>query len=72
LQNGNFRKGDFNTSFLSSELKIHYQSEPEEEMLAAFFAVYDYTRDLEEAEGKVLNVDKAKNITPWLANKRLR
>lgn len=72
LQNGNFRKGDFNTSFLSKELKIHYHSEPDEELLAAFFAVYEYARDLEEAEGKVLNVDKAKNITPWLLNKRLR
>ncbi|MFC2089667.1 acetyl/propionyl/methylcrotonyl-CoA carboxylase subunit alpha [Bacteroidota bacterium] len=72
LQNGNFRKGNFNTSFLTSELKIHYNAEPDEEMLAAFFAVYDYARDLEEAEGQVLNVDKAKNITPWLLNKRLR
>jgi acetyl-CoA carboxylase biotin carboxylase subunit len=72
LQNSNFRKGEFDTSFLTRELKIHYHSEPDEEMLAAFFAVYDYTRELEEAEGKVLNVDKAKNITPWLLNKRLR
>ncbi len=72
LQNGNFRKGNFNTSFLSTELKIHYHSEPDEEMLAAFFAVYEYARDLEEAEGKKLNVEKGKNITPWLLNKRLR
>ncbi len=72
LQNGNFRKGNFNTSFLSKELKIHYHSEPEEEMLAAFFAVYDYARDLEEVEGKKLNVERGKNITPWLLNKRLR
>lgn len=72
LQNGNFRKGVFNTSFLASELKIHYHSEPDEEMLAAFFAVYEYARDLEEAEGKKLNVEKGKNITPWLLNKRLR
>ena len=72
LQNSNFRKGQFNTSFLLKELRIHYQSDPEEEMLAAFFAVYDYARDLEEAEGKKLNVEKGKNITPWLLNKRLR
>lgn len=72
LQNRSFREGNFDTSFLSSELKIHYHSEPEEEMLAAFFAVYDYARDLAEAEGKSLNVDKSKNMTPWLLNKRLR
>ncbi len=72
LQNGNFRKGIFNTSFLSEELKFHYHSEPDEEMLAAFFAVYEYARDLEEAEGKKLNIEKGKSITPWLLNKRLR
>jgi len=72
LQNKNFRKGDFNTSFLSKELKIHYHQEPEEEMLAAFFAVYDYARELQELEDSKLNLEKSKNITPWLLNKRLR
>jgi acetyl-CoA carboxylase biotin carboxylase subunit len=72
LQNKNFRKGNFNTSFLTNELKIHYHNAPDEEMLAAFFAVFDYVRDVEEAEGKTLNLEKSKNITPWLANKRLR
>ncbi len=72
LQNKNFRKGEFNTSFLTNELKIHYHNAPDEEMLAAFFAVYDYVRDVENAEGKKLNVEKSKNITPWLLNKRLR
>ena len=72
LQNKNFRKGEFNTSFLNSELKIHHHSSPDEEMLAAFFAVYDYVRDVEDVEGKKLNVEKSKNITPWLLNKRLR
>ncbi|MCK4988825.1 MAG: ATP-grasp domain-containing protein, partial [Bacteroidales bacterium] len=42
LQNRNFRKGKFNTSFLSKELKIHYHHEPDEALLAAFFATYDY------------------------------
>ncbi len=72
LQNKNFRKGKFNTSFLTNELKIHYHNAPDEEMLAAFFAVYDYVREVGDAEGKTLNVEKSKNITPWLLNKRLR
>ena len=72
LQNKNFRKGNFNTSFLTNEMTIHYDNKPDEEMLAAFFAVYDFVREIEEAEGKTLNVEKSKNITPWLANKRLR
>jgi acetyl-CoA carboxylase biotin carboxylase subunit len=72
LQNSNFRKGHFNTSFLSKELKIHYQAEPDEELLAAFFAVYDYARNMEEQEEKTIDPGKSKNITPWLLNKRLR
>jgi len=72
LQNRNFRKGKFNTSFLSKELKIHYQQEPDEELLAAFFAAYDYAREVQEHEDKPLYVEKSKEITPWLLNKRLR
>jgi acetyl-CoA carboxylase biotin carboxylase subunit len=72
LQNRNFRKGNFNTSFISKELKIHYQHEPDEEMLAAFFAVYDYAREIHEIEDKPLYVEKGKEIAPWVLNKRLR
>jgi acetyl/propionyl-CoA carboxylase alpha subunit len=72
LQNRNFRKGKFNTSFLSKELRIHYHNEPDEELLAAFFAAYDYARELSEFEDKPLYVDKGKEIAPWVLNKRLR
>jgi acetyl/propionyl-CoA carboxylase alpha subunit len=72
LQNSNFRKGNFNTSFLSKELKIHYHTEPDEQLLAAFFAVYDYARDMAEQEEKTIKANKSKSITPWLLNKRLR
>jgi len=72
LQNHNFRKGKFNTSFISKELKIHYHQEPDEEMLAAFFAVYDYAREVHEIEDKPLYVEKGKEIAPWVLNKRLR
>ena len=72
LQNKNFRKGNFNTSFLSKELKLHYHHEPDEELLAAFFATYDYARELDENEEKSLHVKKGKGISPWVLNKRLR
>jgi acetyl-CoA carboxylase biotin carboxylase subunit len=72
LQNRNFREGKFNTSFLSKELKIHYHHEPDEELLAAFFAAYDYAREVHEIEDKPLYVDKGKEIAPWILNKRLR
>jgi acetyl-CoA carboxylase biotin carboxylase subunit len=72
LQNANFRKGQFNTSFLSKELKIHYHHEPDEELLAAFFATYDYARELNDFEDKPLYFEKGKEMAPWVINKRLR
>jgi len=72
LQNRNFRNGNFNTSFLSKELKIHYHHEPDEELLAAFFAAYDYAREVHEHEDKPLYHDRGKEIAPWVLNKRLR
>jgi acetyl-CoA carboxylase biotin carboxylase subunit len=72
LQNRNFRNGDFNTSFLSKELKIHYHHEPDEELLAAFFAAYDYAREIHEHEDKPLYHERGKEIAPWVLNKRLR
>lgn len=72
LQNKNFRKGDFNTSFLSKELKIHFHHDPEEELLAAFFAAFDYARELNDYEDKPLYVVKGREIAPWVMNKRLR
>jgi len=72
LQNNNFRKGSFNTSFLSKELKLHYHQEPDEALLAAFFAAYDYAREMNEFEDRPLQVDKGKQLAPWVLNKRLR
>jgi len=72
LQNSNFRKGNFNTSFISKELKIHYQNEPDEALLAAFFATYDYAREMNENEEKPLHTENGKAITPWVLKKRLR
>ena len=71
LQNSNFRKGNFNTSFLSKELKIHYHHEYDDVLLAAFFATYDYARDINENEEKPLHTENGK-ITPWVLKKRLR
>ena len=72
LQNRNFRKGKFNTSFLSKELKIHHHNTPDEAMLAAFFATYDYAREMKENEEKPLQSENGKIIPPWVLKKRLR
>jgi acetyl-CoA carboxylase biotin carboxylase subunit len=72
LQNSNFRKGNFNTSFLSKELRIHFQNEPDDALLAAFFATYDYAREIHENEEKPLHTENGKTIAPWVLKKRLR
>ena len=72
IANKNFRKGQYDTSFLIKEMKMHYQEDPEEEMLAAFFATYDYVRDLKNEEQIEVNFDKGKSIAPWVMTKRLK
>ncbi len=72
LVNKNFRKGKYDTSFLINEMKTHYYQDPDEEMLAAFFATYDFVRDIDSEEKRVVDFDKGKNMAPWVLKKRLR
>ena len=72
LLNKKFRKGKYDTSFLTKEMKKHYHEEPEDEMLAAFFATYDFVREIENEEKKEVDFDKGKNIAPWVLKKRLK
>lgn len=72
LNNNNFKKGKYDTSFLQKEMKIHYIQEKDAEMLAAFFATYDFARSLKEEELKTVDFEKGKNIPPWILNKRMK
>jgi acetyl-CoA carboxylase biotin carboxylase subunit len=72
LNNAAFKKGKYDTSFLVSEMKIHYLQDKDAEMLAAYFAAYDFARGLKEEENKPFDFEKGKNITPWILNKRIK
>jgi acetyl-CoA carboxylase biotin carboxylase subunit len=72
LNNSNFKKGKYDTSFLVKEMKIHYFQDKDAEMLAAYFATYDFARNLKEDESKTVDFEKGKNITPWILNKRMK
>ncbi|MCB8994344.1 MAG: ATP-grasp domain-containing protein [Bacteroidales bacterium] len=72
LNNSNFKKGIYDTSFLVKEMKIHYFEDKDAEMLAAYFATYDFARTLKEEEGKTVDFEKGKNMNPWILNKRLK
>ncbi len=72
LTNKKFKKGDFNTSFIESEMdKLYYEGE-DDEMLAAYLATFDYAADLETDRTTYVDFEQGKKISPWLLNKRLR
>ncbi len=72
LKNKSFKKGDFNTSFIETELEsLFYQGE-EDEMLAAYLATFDFMSVLESEDSANVNFEKGKIISPWVLNKRLR
>lgn len=72
LLNKNFRKGKYDTSFLLKEMTKHYHENEEDEMLAAFFATYDFVNEIDKVESKSVDFDKGKNIAPWVLKKRLK
>lgn len=72
LQNKKFVKGDINTSFIEKELEAFYESDSEEQMLAAYLASYDFAKELEIESADDVNFEKGKEINPWVLNKRLK
>ncbi len=72
LANKNFRKGIYDTSFISKEMSSTYIDDPDEEMIAAFFAAYQFAKKLESEENRPVNYEKGRSMAPWLLKKRLR
>ena len=72
LLNKKFRKGDFNTSFIEQEMDKLYHQGPDDEMLAAYVAAFDFAAELETDRSTYVNYEQGKNISPWVLNKRLR
>lgn len=72
LKNKKFKKGDFNTSFIETEMKDLFYRGEDDEMLAAFVATFDFVADLETERSTKVDFEKGKNISPWVMNKRLK
>ena len=72
LNNSSFKKGKYDTSFLQNEMKIHYFQDKDAEILAAYFATYDFARNLKSDENKSVDFERGKNINPWILNKRIK
>ncbi|MBN1415424.1 MAG: acetyl-CoA carboxylase biotin carboxylase subunit [Bacteroidales bacterium] len=72
MNNKKFRKAEFNTSFIEKELDNLYHQEPEDEMLAAYVATFDFAAQLETDRITFVDFERGKNISPWVLNKRLK
>jgi acetyl-CoA carboxylase biotin carboxylase subunit len=72
LENKTFKKGTINTSFIINEMESLFYQEPHEEMLAAFFAAYDFASEIKSDDETIVDYNKGKNLNPWVLNKRLK
>jgi acetyl-CoA carboxylase biotin carboxylase subunit len=72
LTNKKFIKGDFNTSFIETEMESLFYSSSDDELLGAFLATFDFVAALETEKSRFVDFEKGKNISPWVLNKRLR
>jgi acetyl-CoA carboxylase biotin carboxylase subunit len=72
LTNKKFIDGDFNTSFIETEMNSLHYSSSDDEMLGAFLATFDYVAAMETEKSRFVDFEKGKNIGPWVLNKRLR
>jgi len=72
MNNKQFKKGNFNTSFIEKEMTRLYFNEEEDEMLAAYVAAFDFAAELETNRTTIPDFERGKNISPWVLNKRLK
>lgn len=72
LNNEKFKKGDFNTSFIETEMESLFYKGSEDELLGAFLATFDFVAALETEDSRLVDFEKGKNISPWVLNKRLK
>jgi acetyl-CoA carboxylase biotin carboxylase subunit len=66
LHNNAFRSGDFDTSFIETQLESTVYREENEELLAALLAAYTYTHETTPITASETVID------PWVLNKRIR
>lgn len=66
LHNEAFCSGDFDTSFIETKLESLVYREPDEELMAAMLALYQYTHET------VPDVAPETGIDPWVLNRRIR
>lgn len=72
IENKDFIEGNLNTSFIEKKMKGIFNEDPDEKLMAAFFATMDYIKDEQMDEAAYVDFDKGRNLPPWLFKRRLK
>jgi acetyl-CoA carboxylase biotin carboxylase subunit len=72
LNHPRFKKGELSTSFIARDMNQLFHQEPDEELIAAFWAALNHQVQLDIEHETYVDYEKGKNMTPWLLNKRLK
>lgn len=72
MTNKSFKQGNINTSFIEKELTSTYYTEADEELMAAFYAVFSHVQEISEQTSIQPDYEKGKNLTPWVLNRRIK
>ncbi|MBN1387053.1 MAG: acetyl-CoA carboxylase biotin carboxylase subunit [Bacteroidales bacterium] len=71
IRNPRFLDGSITTSFIENELTSYHVNSEYEEMLAAWLATWLFVEENLDESNLKINFEEAKNISPWLLNKRI-
>ncbi|HCC71183.1 MAG TPA: biotin carboxylase [Bacteroidales bacterium] len=71
IRNQRFLDGSITTSFIENELTTYHINSEYEEMLAAWLATWLFVDENFDESSLKIDFEDAKNINPWLLNKRI-
>jgi acetyl-CoA carboxylase biotin carboxylase subunit len=71
IRNPRFLDGSITTSFIENELTSYHVNSEYEEMLAAWLATWLFVEENLDESNLKLDFEEAKNMSPWLLNKRI-
>ncbi len=72
LNEEDFKKSDFDTSFIEDKMSKLYYQEDKEEMLAAYVAMCHYMNEIKDTEGHHIENTDNSEISSWLMSKRIK
>jgi len=71
IRNQRFLDGSITTSFIENEIDTYHVSSEYEEMVAAWLATWLFVDENLDESSLNIDFDDAKNISPWILNKRI-